>query len=397
MPATLIEVSEIVSGLVITGKISPNAVKTDLLFSPYNDLIKMYKAGITEPEELIERAGLATFQAATESIVHLNGLSEADWLAILDNTAMKHSTGIVMERLGKKLQKGDDVDPTEVRKIANQFGKGRSGRFTLAEGETGEVPFIKTGFSPVDRHLGGFPEAGLIVIGGDSGVGKTTFMRDFSKAFVKEHKEKKVAIYSLEMFKEEIVGKYRESGKMNEEDESRIEMNCDALGIHDIFADAAGIDDLGLIMIDFIDMLIPGEATTGKYSEVYLACHYGAKQLHVPVVLFSQFIKSYQGGVPRPYHLAWTNMSKILAWVQLMLYRPAEDYYAEDDNKKDKELLPIIPDVGYIIAWKIRGGFRQHEFESPGAIQLPFDGKMGWGIMSDGRTTSGKWFSLKNA
>jgi hypothetical protein len=80
-------------------------------------------------------------------------------------------------------------------------------------------------------------------------------------------------------------------------------------------------------------------------------------------------------------------MAKVLAWMQLMLYRPAEDTHAE----KDAEKLPIISDIGYIIAWKIRGGFRKHKDESPGAIQLPFDGETGWNM------ELGKWFSLKTA
>jgi hypothetical protein len=392
MAITLIEASEIVSGLTITGKVSPSAIRIETLFPPYNDLVKHYREGVVESEELIERVGLNTVQAALESIKNLDGLSSADWLSILENTFMKYNMGVRMEKLGKKLQRGEDVDAVEIRHLANQFGKGKTGRFTLNESNIEEVPFIETGLSYYDKHLGGIPEVGLIVIAGDSGVGKTTFMRDFSKAFIQKYKNKRATIYSLEMFKEEIIGKYNESGKLTDDEISRLEINCDPMSIHDIIADASNVDNLGLIMVDFVDMLISGEATTGKYSEIYLACHYGAKQLHVPIVLFAQFVKSYQGGIPRPYHIAWTNMSKILAWQQLMLYRPAEDFYAE----KDRDILPIISDIGYLIAWKIRGGFRKHLNDSPGAIQLPFDGKLGWGVLPDGKTTSGKWFSLKN-
>jgi hypothetical protein len=393
MAITLADASEVVSGLVLTGKISPNSVRTDLLFSPYNEVVKAYKEGITEPEELIIKFGLGAINPCLDAVKSLNGLSNADWLLILEETNKKTQLGIRLEKIGKKLQRGDEVDGIEIRHIANQFGNGKTGRFWLADAETKEFPFILTGWKAIDCHLGGFPEAGLIVIGGDSGVGKSTFMKDFSKHFIKCHANKKIAIYSLEMFPEEIVGKYRDNNPLDKEHESRIAINCDPLSIDQIFVDAAQIDDLGLIMVDFVDMAIKGEVTEAKMSEIYLTAHFAAKQLHVPIVLFCQFTKLYQGGLPRPFHIRWTAMAEKLAWMLLMLYRPAEDYHAE----KDADKLPIIPGIGYIIAWKIRGGFRQHLDESPGAIQLPFSGESGWGIIRSGEHTSGKWFNLSKA
>lgn len=384
---TLQSVSEIVCGLVISNKLSSSAVRTELLFPPYDEVVKLYKSGITETEALIERVDLGPVQASLEAVKSLNGLSGSDWLSILDNTYMKYNMGIRLEKLGKKMQRGDDVDVAEVRHVANQFGKGKTGRTKLSEVQSVELPFILTGWKALDTHLMGIPEAGLIVIGGDSGVGKTTFMRDLSKSFVRTHPDKKAAIYSLEMFLPEIATRYREPKGMPKELEERIEINCDPLSMEEVVSDASEIDNLGLVMIDFADMMIKGEISEGKMSEIYLTAHYAAKQLHVPIVLFCQFSKAYQGGLPRPAHIRWTAMAEKLAWMILMLYRPAEDYHAEEDDAK----LPVISDIGYIIAWKIRGGFRAHKDDSPGAIQLPFDGEKGW---SKGE---GKWFSLRKA
>lgn len=392
MSITHLESSEVVTGLVIKGKISPNVVRADLLFSPYDEVVKAIKNGTAAPEDLILKFGLGTINPCLEAVNSLNGLSNADWISILEETYMKSQMGIRMEKLGKKLQRGDEVDPVEIRHIANQFGKGKTGRFSLSESLSEEVPFMKTGFLPIDKHLGGFPEAGLIVVGGDTGVGKTTFLRDVSKQFVKQYQNKTVAIYSLEMFAEEITGRFRESGKEPEDEEKRIIINCDPLTINQVIADAAGIDNLGMVLIDYVDMMVKGEATTGKYSEIYVESHYAAKQLHVPVILFAQFTYKYTGGIPKMHHIAWTNSSNTLAWEQLMLYRPAES----TREWKDANILPIIPGIGYIIAWKIRGGCKAHKDEFPGAIQLPFDGVKGWGVLENGKRTSGKWFTLVN-
>lgn len=388
MAITLIEASEIVSGLTITGKISPNAVRSDILISPYDELVKLYKSGMKEPEELIEKAGLNPVMAALESVKNLNGLSGADWLSILEITSMKHNVGVRMEKLGKKLQRGDDVDSVEIRHIANQFGKGKTGRTALSAIESSQLPFIETGWKPIDTHLGGIPSVGLVVVGGNPSVGKTSFMGRLAISFVKKHPEKRVGLYSLEMILPEIAGRLREISNMSKDTEQRIEVNSDPLQAEEILADASGIDNLGLLVVDFADLMIRGEVTEGKMAEIYRTLAIGSKQLECPVVLLSQLSRSYKGGIPRPENIRWTSMAEILAWMLLMLYRPADDFYAEDENSRDQ--LPVISDVGYIIAWKVRGGFRAHKDDAPGAIQLPFDGEKGWSI------GSGKWFSLKN-
>jgi len=247
---TLQSTSEIVTGLVLTNKISPNAVRNELLFPPYNDVVKAIKEGMNEPEDLILKFGIGSINPALDAIKNLNGLSGADWLSILETSYNQHQTGMKMEKIGKKLQRGEEVDPIEIRNLANQFGKGKTGRFRLSDATGVEFPFLKTGWKAIDTHFGGIPEVGLIVIGGDSGSGKSTFMRDFSKQFVKKHPKKKVAIYSLEMFAEEIVGRFRQPEGMEKQYEDQIEINCDPMDIDAVYTDAAQIEDLGLIMVD---------------------------------------------------------------------------------------------------------------------------------------------------
>lgn len=388
MPTTLQETSEIVSGLVITNKLSSSAVRTEILFPPYSDLIKLYKTGVTEPEALIEQIGLGPVSAALESVKNLNGLSSAKWIEILETTYMKYQCGVRLEKLGKKLQRGDEVDLAELRHVTNQFGKGKTGRTSLSEIQSNQMPFLETGWKAIDVHLGGIPEVGLVVVGGNPGVGKTTFMRDLTVSFAKKHPKKKLGIYSLEMILPEIAGRYRERGNVTAEVEKRIEINSDPLIAEEIIADASAMDDLGLVVVDFADLMVRGEVTEGKMGDIYRTLAIGAKQLQCPIILLSQLSRSYKGGIPRPENIRWTSLAEILAWMLLMLYRPADDFYAQTDEKAK---LPIISDIGYIIAWKVRGGFRQHREESPGAIQLSFDGEKGWA------RNEGKWFSLKNA
>ena len=68
-----------------------------------------------------------------------------------------------------------------------------------------------------------------------------------------------------------------------------------------------------------------------------------------------------------------------------MLYNPSADFYEE----KDATVLPVVENAAYIIAWKVRGGFKKHPDDSPGAIMTGFKGSKGW------YGEKSKWFSLK--
>jgi hypothetical protein len=138
------------------------------------------------------------------------------------------------------------------------------------------------------------------------------------------------------------------------------------------------------VIIDFADYLIRGEVTESKTAELYRILAIGSKQLKCPVVLLSQLSRSYQGGIPRPYHVRYSSLTEAFAWLNIMLYNPSFDFYEE----RDADVLPIKDKVAYMCVWKCRGGFRLHREDSPGAIAVPFIGARGWGNKS-------KWFSLK--
>lgn len=383
------EASEIVSGLVITGKVASSTVQPESLYPPYNELVKFYQDGNKEPENLIQRAGIGIYQASTNAIHSLNGSSALDWIGILEETRQRYQIGSRMLTVGKKLQQGKTVDTTEIRHIANQFGQGKTGRVSLDQIDDTQVPFITTGYKPLDHHLGGIPITGMIVVGGNPGIGKTTFAINVASSFLLEHPKKRVAFYSLEMMLPEIAGRMKSITTLPKEDQKRMEVNCDPLNASEVIADASSIDNLGLVVVDFMDFVVRGDLSESTMSTAYLTLAIGAKQLGVPLLALAQFSYKYAGGIPKPTDIRWSKSAEILAWMQIMLYSPEKDYYG------GQTVLPSIEDIGYMVVWKVRGGFRKHRDDSPGAIQLPFDGEKGWGWYKD-HYVNGKWFSLKN-
>jgi replicative DNA helicase len=383
------DASEVVAGLILENRLSINSVRPELFFGEYKNLVQHIKNGTTEPEDLILKSGLLPFNTALDAAKSLNGAGEmADWVALLEQSAVGYNVGRKLEKLGRNFQNGSDVDWGQVKELLAKSQNGISTDFVpLSEVTSGEVKFIPTGWLPFDTHIGGFPEAGLIVVGGNPGVGKTSTMVKFASKFVKEHKDKTVVIFSIEMLLKEIAGRFREITDLTKDMESRIMLDDVPVTPEQAINKASTIDNLGLIEIDFADLMIRGETNESSMAHIYRTLMIGAKQLHVPIALYSQLSYAYEGGIPRPRHIRYTSMAQALAWMLLMLYNPSNDFYAEREGvEKD---LPIKEDRAYTIAWKIRGGFRKHRDASPGAIQIPFRGDKGW---SD---KAGRWYSLR--
>lgn len=387
------DLSEIVTGLLLQGRLSKNAVVPERLIAPYDQIAKLSKED-KEIEEIIGQVGLAPVQTAIEAAKSLNGLGEkVNWVSSLETAYSNHDIGSKLEKMGKLLQRGQKVDWSKVVDLGHQMTDQKSGLIPLSEIEPMEVPFIKCGWKPIDTHLGGIPEVGVILVAGNPGVGKTSWAIRFAGQFAKRHKKKKVAFFSLEMILGEIAMRYLEiDPSLTQEEKSRILMCQEMLTVDEVVNKAALVDDLGLIIIDFADLLIPGEVTEPEMAVVYKGLVAASKRLHVPVILLAQLNRGYQGDdLPRPYNVRYTGLAESLSWMILMLYAPSRDYFSGDwKKKKGEQQLPVIPGKAYTICWKCRGGFRAHrgDGEYPGAIQSNWNGEKGWSA------GEGKWFSL---
>ena len=383
------DASEVVTGLILEKRLSINSVRPEQFFGEFRTLIQNIKDGITEPEDLILKSGLMPFNAALDAAKSLNGAGEvADWVAILEQSAVGYNVGRKLEKLGRNFQNGDDVDWGQVKSLLSKSQEGIHTDFMpLSEVEGGQVNFIPSGWRPFDTHIGGYPEAGLIVMAGNPGVGKTTNMIKLASKFAETHLDKKVAVFSIEMLLKELAGRFREVTNLDKSIEDRILLDDVPVSPEQAINKASTIDRLGLMIIDFADLMIKGDTTESAMAHIYRTLAIGAKQLRIPIILLAQLNRQYQGGIPRVRHIRYTSMAEALAWMIIMLYNPSNDFYADEDEAM--EGLPIIEDRAYMVVWKVRGGFRKHKDDCPGAIQIPFRGDKGW---SD---KPGRWYSLK--
>lgn len=391
--------------MIINGQLSESVIDPNTLIPPYNNVLKAIRRDPNWSfESLINTIGIQPIAIAREAVTNMQNLNgdDVNWVSVLETTYAMHSAGIDLEKLGVKMQKGENVDLSILHEIAQKAISGQGKLTPMSKIVARDVPFIPSGFKPLDVHMGGLPAMGLVTVGGATKAGKTTFAIRLAIQFLKLYKDKRVAFFSIEMMQDELKMRMLEvSPKLEYVDPETGETIRDEIldrwdvadspttpeGVINI---ASQIENLGMVVIDFADLLIQGEASESKYASMYVTLMLAAKKLGVPIILLAQFSRQYTGGMPRPNYLRYTGLAEALSWMLITLWNPEIGYH-KDNNDEDEEFeLPMLDGHAFIIPWLCRGGFRNHKDDSPGAIAVRFDGEKGYDFTRDGA-----WYSLR--
>ena len=229
----------------------------------------------------------------------------------------------------------------------------------------GTVTGIPTGFIDLDYKTSGFQPSDLILIAARPSMGKTAFVLNVAQHMAfKEGKT--VAIFSLEMSKEQLVNRLfsleskvdsqaLRTGNLTDEDWAKLIEGAAVVGKSNlIIDDTPGISiaelrskcrkfklehDLGLIIIDYLQLMSGGkhsESRQQEISEISRSLKAVARELNVPVVALSQLSRAVE---QRPDHrpmlsdLRESGAIEQDADVVMFLYR--DDYYNKDTDKKN--------------------------------------------------------------
>ena len=386
-----LEASEIAFGLLVEGKIPESKVLPEKFYPPYDEGVRAYKNGQNTREDLTQLIGINSMQASHSAVESMNGLGKVnDWIHILEQSAARYQAGERFENYAKKLKRGNEVDWGKITEISKKAQNSEDIDFytPLSQVTPEGVPFIRTGWPPLDEHMGGLPKTGLVIIGGRPKTGKTYLKTKLSACYVKEHPDKVVANHTLEMLKGQISQRYADTEELTQEQKDRILLRDLPDSPEKVINIASTIENLGMIIIDFADLMITGETTESAMSHIYRTLMLGAKELQCTIILLAQ-LSGDKGGIPRPNQVRWTRLAEALAYMVLMTYNPNTDYHAE----KEEHILPIRPNMAYLCCWLSRGGSKIHKSDFPGAIQIAFKGDKGWGS----KTKSTSWYPLNES
>ena len=239
---------------------------------------------------------------------------------------------------------------------------------------------IKTGYSAVDRKIGGLNKSDLILIAARPGMGKTSFALNIAVNVAL--KKRRVAIFSLEMSSEQITSRILScealvesnrlrSGSLEEADWVKLVQTAQVLSGAQIFIDdTAGITvsemkaklrrlhDVDLVIIDYLQLMSSGKRTDNRVQEVSEMTRnlkLMARELDVPVVVLSQLSRATEsrtGHRPMLSDLRESGSIEQDADIILFLYR--EGYY-DKDNSGD-EGVTVDQNSGECIVAKNRHG-----------------------------------------
>lgn len=234
----------------------------------------------------------------------------------------------------------------------------------LQEGNDEELHGVDTGFTDLDRYIGGFGKGNLIIVGARPGIGKTSFCLNIGTNIAKKTK-KAVCFFSLEMSSEELVSRVISSesmvlserlrnGKLDKDDWSKIATACSVLSETDIYIDdtsnitltamkaklrriAKG--KLGLVVIDYLQLM---ESETkrkdgsrvNEIGDISRGLKLLAKELNVPVIVCSQLSRSSEKEKDKrkPMLSDLRDSGSIEQDADMVIFL-SRDFYGEDPEK----------------------------------------------------------------
>ena len=293
--------------------------------------------------------------------------------------AGKESLEEVLEKTEKSvfelLQKRNTSDFVPIKQVVLNALE----RIEKASKTKGTVTGIPTGFIDLDYKLSGLQPSDLILVAARPSMGKTAFVLNIAQ-YIAFKKDKSVAIFSLEMSKEQLVNRLFSlesqvdaqairSGNMKDSDWEKLIEGAGIIGqSHLIIDDTPGISiselrskcrkykleqGLDVVIIDYLQLMTgsvgkSSESRQQEISEISRSLKGLARELNVPVIALSQLSRAVESRPDKRPMLSDLRESGAIeqdADVVMFIYR--DEYYNKDSEfKKQAEIIIAKQRIG---------------------------------------------------
>ncbi len=325
---------------------SPEFIRDLITAVPTSANVKYY-AGIVADKAVLRRLIRLNEEIANECYVGKESLE-----AILEDTEKRVFD--LIQRRG-----GDDFVP--IRQIVMDV----MDNIERASRNKGNVTGVATGFLDLDYKTSGMQPSDLILVAARPSMGKTAFVLNIAE-YVAFKQNKAVAIFSLEMSKEQLVNRlfsmearvdsqHIRTGNLSDAEWEKLIESAGQIGKSNlIIDDTPGISvselrskcrryklehNLEMVIIDYLQLMSgSGRSTDSRQqeiSDISRSLKALARELRVPVVALSQLSRAVE---QRPDHrpmlsdLRESGAIEQDADVVMFLYR--DDYYNKDTERK---------------------------------------------------------------
>ena len=354
-----IEVEEIVTGLIITGK--KTDINVEFLSPEALEMVEKFNKGSTV-EELISSHGELAL-SAIHAAQSLNGSVNYNWNEILQLSVKKDELIQQLEWKVKDLRDGKDVDFADLDLEMHPD----TGIQCAANVEAMEIPLMKSGFAPIDEVIGGIPMAGIESVLAYTSTGKTTYALGRVDAFLSQHKDRNALVLSTEMLEEENKMRLIEIGAKNID---RIYLYNYQNGVRGIVPLAKQVKNLGFLVVDMLDDVVTGEVSEPKMSEVWQTLSKASRELRIPI-LVTALPHRAQNKVLRPHNFRWSSMAEGRSYMITSIYNPMKN--TVNGVVGVDPLLPRQPGIAWICVWKVRGGGRVEKYSDMTQLAIPVE------------------------
>lgn len=279
--------------------------------------------------------------------------------------AGKENLEVILEETEKKIfevvQKRNTGEFVPIRQVVmNAMDK-----IEKASKNKGAVTGIPTGFIDLDYRTAGMQPSDLVLIAARPSMGKTAFVLNIAE-HVAFRQNKTVAIFSLEMSKEQLVNRlfsleskvdsqHIRTGQLSDQEWEKLIESAGVIGRSNlIIDDTPGISiaelrskcrkykleqNLSMIIIDYLQLMSGSgrsDSRQQEISDISRSLKAVARELSVPVLALSQLSRAVE---QRPDHrpmlsdLRESGAIEQDADVVMFIYR--DDYYNHDTERKD--------------------------------------------------------------
>jgi replicative DNA helicase len=332
-------------------------------------------------KEVLERIGGATYVASLASMLPTAANVEYHARIVEEKALLRNLIQIATRIAGLGYEGGESVERLmdEAERMLLELTTRRSSSvFTSIKDllmevlkyieeryqNKGSISGVSSGFLDVDRLCCGMQPGDLLIVAGRPAMGKTSFALTVAH-HVALHHQLPVAVFSLEMSKEQLVQRILcseamvdqqkvRSGYLGEGDWARLTQAAVVLSRAPLYIDDSALlsvrqirakanrlqqeKGLGLVVIDYLQLMQAGQRAENRQqeiTEISRSLKGLAKDLKVPVLALAQLsrqVEQRQDKRPIMSDLRDSGSIEQDADVVMFIYR--EEYYKPDTEKK---------------------------------------------------------------